>query len=120
MCFYIKINAHFRPVKKKMSPDFHHLAQSNLNQSNFSCRQGPAAQTHKHMAIIHDLVVVPDIYKLNESSYNLERNMMKSELSRVRNFALLSENSNDTLDRLDEIFKHYKLSLFLNENEDGK
>jgi hypothetical protein len=66
------------------------------------------------MAIIHDLVVVPEINRLTES-YNLEKNLMRTELSRVRNFALLSENSSATIETLDEIFKYYNLSLFLNE-----
>lgn len=75
--------------------------------------------THKHLAIIHDLVVVPEINRLTES-YNLEKNMIKTELNRVRNFALLAENSNDTLKVLDEIFNYYNLSLFINEKEDGQ
>ena len=38
--------------------------------------------------------------------------MMKTELNRIRNFALLSENSNETIEKLDEIFNYYNLSLF--------
>ena len=66
------------------------------------------------MAIIYDLVVVPEINRLTES-YNLEKNMIKTELNRVRNFALLAENSNDTIKTLDDIFNYYNLSLFKNE-----
>ncbi len=96
---------------------------STGNPRQFIQRRGrilrQSKATHKHLAIIHDLVVVPEINRLNES-YNLERNMIKAELNRVRNFALLAENSNDTLKVLDDIFNYYNLSLFINENEHGQ
>ncbi|MGL5272871.1 MAG: DEAD/DEAH box helicase family protein [Phocaeicola sp.] len=92
---------------------------STGNPRQFIQRRGrilrQSKETHKHMAIIHDLVVVPEINRLT-SSYNLEKKMMKTELDRVRNFALLSENSSSTIEALDKIFKYYNLSLFLNEN----
>lgn len=91
---------------------------STGNPRQFIQRRGrilrQSKETGKHLAIIHDLVVVPEINRLSES-YNLEKNMMKTELNRVRNFALLSENSSSTIEILDEIFKYYNLSLFLNE-----
>lgn len=92
---------------------------STGNPRQFIQRRGrilrQSKATHKHMAIIHDLVVVPEINRLTES-YNLEKNMIKTELNRVRNFALLAENSNDTIKILDEIFNYYNLSLFKNED----
>lgn len=94
---------------------------STGNPRQFIQRRGrilrQSKATHKHLAIIHDLVVVPEINRLTES-YNLEKNMIKTELNRVRNFALLAENSNNTLKVLDEIFNYYNLSLFINEKED--
>ena len=91
---------------------------STGNPRQFIQRRGrilrQSKATHKHQAIIHDLVVVPEINRLTES-YNLEKNLMKTELNRVRNFALLSENSNSTIEALDEIFNYYNLSLFTNE-----
>lgn len=96
---------------------------STGNPRQFIQRRGrilrQSKATHKHQAIIHDLVVVPEINRLTES-YKLEKNLIRTELNRVRNFALLSENSNDTIEELDEIFRYYNLSLFLNENKDGK
>lgn len=96
---------------------------STGNPRQFIQRRGrilrQSKATHKHLAIIHDLVVVPEINRLTES-YNLEKNMIKTELNRVRNFALLAENSNDTLKVLDDIFNYYNLSLFINENEYGQ
>lgn len=96
---------------------------STGNPRQFIQRRGrilrQSKATHKHLAIIHDLVVVPEINQLTES-YNLEKNMIKTELNRVRNFALLAENSNDTLKELDDIFNYYNLSLFTNTNENGQ
>jgi hypothetical protein len=56
-------------------------------------------------------VVIPDIDPSMES-YNVERNLLAGELKRVNNFALLSENSADTLKVLDPILEYYNLSLF--------
>ncbi|MFR9543095.1 MAG: DEAD/DEAH box helicase family protein [Rikenellaceae bacterium] len=96
---------------------------STGNPRQFIQRRGrilrQSKATHKHLAIIHDLVVVPEINRLTES-YNLEKNMIKTELNRVRNFALLAENCNDSLSVLDDILSKYNLSLFLNINEDGE
>lgn len=86
---------------------------STGNPRQFIQRRGRILRTHKdkHIALIHDLVVVPEINSESES-YQLERNMIRIELSRVRNFALLSENSSNSISELDEIFKHYNLSIF--------
>lgn len=96
---------------------------STGNPRQFIQRRGrilrQSKATYKHQAIIHDLVVVPEMNRLTES-YNLEKNLIRTELNRVRNFALLSENSNDTIEELDEIFRYYNLSLFLNDNNNGK
>ena len=45
-------------------------------------------------------------------SYSMERRLLENELKRVRNFSLLSENSDDTLKELDDITSYYNLSLF--------
>ena len=48
-------------------------------------------RTHKDKkyAIIHDLVVIPE--NVSDNS-DIERNLVESEIRRVRDFALLSEN----------------------------
>ena len=63
------------------------------------------------MAIIHDLVVAPAIDSTSES-YNMERNLLKNELLRVRNFATLSENADYAYNELEKILLHYGLHLF--------
>ena len=86
---------------------------STGNPRQFIQRRGRVLRTHKdkHFAIIHDLVVVPDV-NYDESCYELEKSLVSAELKRVRNFALLSENCNDTLNALDNILERYQISLF--------
>ncbi|MCS2447039.1 hypothetical protein [Phocaeicola vulgatus] len=68
-------------------------------------------QPNAVIAIIHDLVVAPEVSSESES-YSMERRLLENELKRVRNFSLLSENSDDTLKELDDITSYYNLSLF--------
>jgi len=86
---------------------------STGNPRQFIQRRGRVLRTHKdkHTATIHDLIVVPDNC-FDSECYDLERNLVKSELMRVRNFAVLSENLNDTDNELEEVLNHYNLSLF--------
>ena len=86
---------------------------STGNPRQFIQRRGRILRKHedKHMAIIHDLVVAPIIDSTSEN-YNMERNLLKNELLRVRNFATLSENADYAYNELEEIIEYYKLSLF--------
>lgn len=86
---------------------------STGNPRQFIQRRGRILRKHedKHMAIIHDLVVAPAIDSTSES-YNMERNLLKNELLRVRNFATLSENADYAYSELEEILSYYNLSLF--------
>lgn len=93
--------------------EFAIFCASTGNPRQFIQRRGRILRTHraKHRAYIHDLVVVPDLDPTMES-YDMERNMLKSELARVSNFAQLSENPNETDRVLDPILEYYNLSLF--------
>jgi len=86
---------------------------STGNPRQFIQRRGRVLRTHKdkRFAVIHDLIVVPDNV-FDEECYELEKNMIKGELKRVRDFALLSENLNDTDNELEDVLNHYNLSLF--------
>ena len=44
--------------------------------------------------------------------YELEKSLVSTEVKRVRDFALLSENCNDTLNILDDVLNRYQISLF--------
>lgn len=63
------------------------------------------------MAIIHDLVVAPKINSAQEN-YKMERNLLRSELKRVRDFAVLSENADFTYNELNQILSYYNINLF--------
>jgi superfamily II DNA or RNA helicase len=89
---------------------------STGNPRQFIQRRGRILRQHpdKQFAYIHDLVVIPEVTPDSES-YAMERNMLKKELERVNNFALLSENSSHTLDVLLDTMNHYSLNLYHNE-----
>jgi len=86
---------------------------STGNPRQFIQRRGRVLRTHKdkRFAIIHDLVVIPDNV-FDEECYNLEKSLVQSELCRVRDFASLSENLNDTYNELEDVLNHYNLSIF--------
>ena len=86
---------------------------STGNPRQFIQRRGRVLRTHKdkRFAIIHDLIVIPDNV-FDEECYTLEKNLVESELKRVRDFALLSENINDTIRELDDVLNKYEISIF--------
>ncbi|MEA4839755.1 MAG: DEAD/DEAH box helicase family protein [Bacteroidales bacterium] len=86
---------------------------STGNPRQFIQRRGRVLRTHKdkHVAVIHDLVVVPDNC-FSEESFELEKNLVAGELRRVRDFAMLSENLFDTDRELHDVLNHYNLSIF--------
>ena len=86
---------------------------STGNPRQFIQRRGRVLRTHKDKkyAVIHDLVVIPDNV-FDEDCYSLEKSLVESELRRVRDFALLSENLNDTDNELQKVLNHYNLSIF--------
>ena len=86
---------------------------STGNPRQFIQRRGRVLRKHpdKHMAIIHDLVVAPEISR-GQENYNMERSLLKGELKRVRDFAVLSENADFAYAELEEILTYYNLPLF--------
>ena len=86
---------------------------STGNPRQFIQRRGRILRKHpdKHMAIIHDLVVAPEISR-GQENYNMERSLLKGELKRVRDFAVLSENADFAYAELEEILTYYNLPLF--------
>lgn len=96
--------------------EFAIFCASTGNPRQFIQRRGRILRQHpdKQFAYIHDLVVIPEVTPDSES-YAMERNMLKKELERVNNFALLSENSSHTLDVLLDTMNHYSLNLYHNE-----
>ena len=86
---------------------------STGNPRQFIQRRGRVLRTHKdkRYAVIHDLVVIPDM-NFDPEYYELEKSLVSTEVKRVRDFALLSENCNDTLNILDDVLNRYQISLF--------
>lgn len=89
---------------------------STGNPRQFIQRRGRILRKHpdKKYAVIHDLVVIPEIDS-GSDSYKLERSLLKTELKRVNNFAELAENSSHTVNELFDIMSYYNLNLYKNE-----
>ena len=85
---------------------------STGNPRQFVQRRGRILRTHpnKDRAIIHDLVVVPEVEE-ESNSYEMERNMVENELKRVRDFALLAVNSSETVKVLSPVLERYNLTI---------
>lgn len=89
------------------------FCSSSGNPRQFIQRRGRVLRTHKDKiyAVLHDLVVIPKISG-NDSLYNMEKNMVKSELERVIDFSNLALNKMDTYKELKPILDYYDLSLY--------
>ena len=85
---------------------------STGNPRQFVQRRGRILRKHKdkHRAVIHDLIVAPWI-STAEESYKMERNMLETELKRVRDFASLSENADYAYAELEDITSYYNLTV---------
>lgn len=92
------------------------FCSSTGNPRQFIQRRGRILRKHpdKIEAIIHDLVVIPDLSNSYENSdtYNVERNLVEKELERVMHFASLSLNPYETETIFDEICAHYNLNIY--------
>lgn len=86
---------------------------STGNPRQFIQRRGRILRTHKdkEYATIHDLIVIPEVNPESDS-YRMEKNLVRTELNRVKNFAMLSRNLDYTIQELDEVLDYYKLSIF--------
>lgn len=91
------------------------FCSSTGNPRQFIQRRGRVLRTHpdKKMAMLHDLIVVPEVMP-NANSFRMEQSLIKGELSRVNNFALLSENPSYSELELREVLDYYGLNLYNN------
>jgi len=85
---------------------------STGNPRQFIQRRGRVLRLHKDKihATIHDLVVVPEVY--DESTFEMEKGLVKKELERVVDFANLAMNKTDTYETLKNILDYYNLNLY--------
>lgn len=89
-----------------------YILASSSNPRQFIQRRGRVLRkaTGKKRANIYDFIVIPDDDDyINSDSFNVERNLLKKELSRVNEFASMSENPGYSLDVLRRIKIKYHL-----------
>lgn len=91
------------------------FCSSTGNPRQFIQRRGRVLRTHpdKKMAELHDLVVVPELNP-NSTSFRMEQSLLRGELMRVNNFALLSETPSFSEMELRDVMNHYGLNLYNN------
>lgn len=90
---------------------------STGNPRQFIQRRGRVLRTHpdKHMAVLHDLVVIPEVGSACDS-FKMEQVLLRNELIRVKNFSMLSENPSFSQIELGPVMRHYGLNLYNNEH----
>ena len=89
------------------------FCSSTGNPRQFVQRRGRILRTHpdKTYATIYDLVVFPGI-KQNSPTFNMEKNLFKSELIRVNDFAQMALNGMDSYESLKPALDHFNISLY--------
>lgn len=97
------------------------FCSSTGNPRQFIQRRGRILRKHpkKDIAVIHDLVIVPDLTNSSSSSetFRVERSLVEKELERVMYFASLSINPFETERVFDDICKHYDLNIYTIHNK---
>ena len=88
------------------------FCSSTGNPRQFIQRRGRVLRLHndKLHAVIHDLVVIPDVGQ-GESTFEMEKNIIKGELARVVDFSRLAINKTHTFEVLKGVLDYYNLSL---------
>jgi len=89
------------------------FASSTGNPRQYIQRRGRLLRNHKDKAFatIYDMVVIPRKNDIDPSFYNVERNLLKTELNRVAYFASLAINAKDTINELKDICTGYDLDV---------
>ncbi len=97
------------------------FCSSTGNPRQFIQRRGRILRTHpqKDIAVIHDLIVIPDLTSSNADSdtFRVERSLVEKELERVMYFASLAINPFETENVFSEICKHYDLNIYTIHNK---
>lgn len=91
------------------------FCSSTGNPRQFIQRRGRVLRTHpdKKIAELHDLVVVPEVNPFS-NSFKMEQSLLRGELERVKDFALMSENPSYTEMELRNVLDYYGLNLYNN------
>ena len=96
------------------SIEYAYILASSTNPREYIQRRGRVLRLYegKERAYIHDFMVVPRRYIDEVGVYGIsdyERNLLKKELLRVREFSRLSENLIETMNKIEIIEEQYKL-----------
>jgi len=101
--------------------EFAVFCSSTGNPRQFIQRRGRLLRTHpnKDIAIIHDLIVVPDFITsdANSDTFKIEKGLVEKELERVMYFASLSINPYETENVFTDICEHYDLNIYTIHNK---
>ena len=90
------------------------FTSSTGNPRQFIQRRGRLLRKHKDkiFATIYDLIVVPNFnYNRDRSTFDMERSLVRGELTRVAYFASLASNYNEISSTLAELADYYELEL---------
>ncbi len=93
---------------------------STGNPRQYIQRRGRLLRKHKdkQFATIYDLIVVPNYnYSRDSSTFDMERSLVKGELTRVAHFASLASNYYEISNALADVADHYELELSVLINE---
>jgi superfamily II DNA or RNA helicase len=97
------------------------FCSSTGNPRQFIQRRGRILRKHteKSIAVIHDLVVIPNLSSssVNSDTYNVERKLVEKELERVMYFASLAINPYETERVFAEVCSHYDLNIYTIHNK---
>lgn len=96
------------------------FTSSTGNPRQFIQRRGRLLRKHKDkiFATIYDLIVVPNFnYNRDCSTFDMERSLVRGELTRVAYFASLASNYNEISSTLAELADYYELELSVLINE---
>lgn len=92
------------------------FCSSTGNPRQYIQRRGRVLRIHKdkRYAIIYDMIIKPTIYHTNtdESFTKMEKNIFLSELRRLVNFAVLSENKDESLAGLESLCYDLEIDIY--------
>lgn len=98
------------------------FCSSSGNPRQYVQRRGRVLRKHtsKQHAVIYDLIVKPPFNFTNqdEKTINMEKNIFLSEMKRLVNFAVLSENSEECLNNLSTLCYDFGIDIYQLANEE--
>ncbi|MFW6311402.1 MAG: DEAD/DEAH box helicase family protein, partial [Nanoarchaeota archaeon] len=96
--------------------EFAIFCSSTGNPRQFIQRRGRILRKHndKHLATIHDLVVLPNYkkFRTTDANFKLEKKLIKTELERVVHFASMAINSYEAFQKFDDVCDYYNLNIY--------